>query len=34
MKIAQDDDKKIHRPLSVAQNIRFYRCRVELHLEP
>ena len=30
--IAQDDDKKVHRPLSVAQNIRFFRCRVEFHL--
>lgn len=32
--ITQDDDKKIHCPLSVAQNIRFFRCRVEFHLEP
>jgi len=32
--ITQGDDKKIHRPLSVAQNIRFFRCRVEFQLEP
>lgn len=32
--IAQDHDEKIHRPLSVAQNIRLFRCRVEFHLEP
>jgi restriction system protein len=31
--IAQDDDKKIRRALSVAQNIRFMRYRVEFHLE-
>ena len=32
--ITQDDDKKIHRPLSVAQNIRFFWCQVEFQLEP
>ncbi|MGO4583985.1 endonuclease NucS domain-containing protein [Arthrobacter sp. 2RAF6] len=31
--IAQEDDKKIRRALSIAQNIRFMRCRVEFHLE-
>jgi restriction system protein len=31
--IAQEDDQKIRRALSVAQNIRFMRYRVEFHLE-
>lgn len=31
--IAQDDNKKIRRPLSVAQSIRFMRYRGESHLE-
>lgn len=32
--ITHDDNKEIHRPLSVAQNIRFFWCRVEFQLEP
>lgn len=31
--IAQDDDPRIRRALSVAQNIRFMKYRVEFHLE-
>jgi hypothetical protein len=31
--ITQDADEEIHRPLSVAQNIRFSWCRVEFQLE-
>jgi restriction system protein len=32
--IAQEDDQKIRRALSVARNIRFMKYRVEFHLEP
>jgi restriction system protein len=32
--IAQDDDLRIRRALSIARNIRFMKYRVEFHLEP
>ncbi|WP_404286050.1 hypothetical protein [Glutamicibacter arilaitensis] len=31
--IAQEDDLKIHRDLSIARNIRFMVYRLEFHLE-
>jgi restriction system protein len=32
--IAQEDDLRIRRALSIARNIRFMKYRVEFHLEP